>query len=1114
METFKPTAKSPEELAKEELAKKGTKQRRAEFKKSEAERDEGVSRLHRDEAKTSTEIKRFEDKLKRIKNEKERKAIYARLAKLVEDKKKLNKQIKSEKKDLGLSEEDAKTPEDLELRMKEIYQEGDENVTVEGLKEGSKGRVVDAGEYHAGKVGSGQFEYRKTPEKGTSAGTNEESRKIIEEMKALKKRAKELEAEGDYEGGEDADDKKDGDKKEEPHKSQMSEAYKEFKKSKEDEAIEKAMGKVSGKEAKTEEQERESLLKALEDAKNAYAMQDYKTNSTMQRIRKGLGMKSLATNPESLKDLEERRKDYEKTLADWKDFRVKEFKAKYEKMTPEEMAKQKPEMDKEMGLLVKEFNLDQYLDLCKARTDASHKSREGTIWGKQIEVFNMALDKYRKLGFKKQMLITAGLFAGGSVALLTGSAFLAGAVGVAGITRRLLGSSSLALATAGWQESGRRAIERRQSRKDVEKTTKEMNQIGDLEKRNNAFNGRLDYLLANSGPKYVREGEKSYSRKKWAVLVGGLAFLAPTVASYLMAGEIPPGGGGKGGVPGGKGGGTFEDALGEKWGTKPPSPSGGGGAMGGHFPFGEPKGGGAGPGTYEDALGEKWGAKPGGSGGSDMTQFEKDARAGAGARPGYEKGRMGGWDPEPIVKPNGPGISSEFGEGVAPSHGADVSPSGGSTGHEPFPGYETEADQGVRPKSYFEKLKEYYNQKPKPDLSQKAPDLQNQPWMTEPIGTPEGGGMNPDIPSNQSAAGAGKVPENPWNKIPGVETAGRGDSVWSMLDRQLQARYGEGFKNMDPAKKTFMIDYFKDRVAENPKEFGLKNIDTVMKDQKIDFSRLFGNKADVDALFSDVNNLDPEKIASITKNNKLILDWVNHNPGSRLTSERVEEILQGRSGGRGTGAGRFFEQGGTNPAAPIAEGFDFSQVDNELEGIQDIASRSNEILARNPNINQLNIVDAQSKLARLNDQLSYDRQSLNLGVENTPGVRGSGTSIRESMINRMASRDALAQQVQDYNDLQELKQLYTEKYRNVFKGVTQMIIQEEGSGKTYDEISSMPASQYIGEHSGGKFGGFYKDCEKIMGSAAARPRADEDIVSWAHRVSGRMLNARSGKIIN
>lgn len=46
------------------------------------------------------------------------------------------------------------------------------------------------------------------------------------------------------------------------------------------------------------------------------------------------------------------------------------------------------------------------------------------------------------------------------------------------------------------------------------------------------------------------------------------------------------------------------------------------------------------------------GGRPGGGG--DMTQFEKDARAGAGARQGFENGRMGGWDPEPIVKPAGP----------------------------------------------------------------------------------------------------------------------------------------------------------------------------------------------------------------------------------------------------------------------------------------------------------------------------------------------------------------------------------------------------------------------------------------------------------------------------
>jgi len=128
-------------------------------------------------------------------------------------------------------------------------------------------------------------------------------------------------------------------------------------------------------------------------------------------------------------------------------------------------------------------------------------------------------------------------------------------------------------------------------------------------------------------------------------------------------------------------------------------------------------------------------------------------------------------------------------------------------------------------------------------------------------------------------------------KISSIETAGKDDSIWRMAERQLEARYGEKFTALNEARKTYLIDAIKDKIAENPAKFGLEDIDTIKVGQKVDFASIFEDKAEIDKAFVRADVLTESQIKNIEHNNEILKNWLEAHPDQRLTSERVEEIL-------------------------------------------------------------------------------------------------------------------------------------------------------------------------------------------------------------------------------
>jgi hypothetical protein len=139
------------------------------------------------------------------------------------------------------------------------------------------------------------------------------------------------------------------------------------------------------------------------------------------------------------------------------------------------------------------------------------------------------------------------------------------------------------------------------------------------------------------------------------------------------------------------------------------------------------------------------------------------------------------------------------------------------------------------------------------------------------------GSVKGGLSSGAKEVGSGKgpisiTPEMPGAprvvpEISGAVTVNKGDSVWKILEKQLESRghFNDlaGSAEEIKAAKTYMIDALKDKVAANPKAFGIINPDLIKPGQKIDFSRLFEDQQKLDEIFNRAQNLSGSEVKNI-----------------------------------------------------------------------------------------------------------------------------------------------------------------------------------------------------------------------------------------------------------
>ena len=134
------------------------------------------------------------------------------------------------------------------------------------------------------------------------------------------------------------------------------------------------------------------------------------------------------------------------------------------------------------------------------------------------------------------------------------------------------------------------------------------------------------------------------------------------------------------------------------------------------------------------------------------------------------------------------------------------------------------------------------------------------PIITTPAAPPEI--SEAGVPANVPAAA---VEPDTWGQISGLEVAHKGDSVWKMLEKQMDSRLGDDFDSLDKAQKIYIIDALKDKIAADPEKFGLTDIDKIPVGQKIDFSDIFQDRTEVKDIVSKAVNLRPEQLENILK---------------------------------------------------------------------------------------------------------------------------------------------------------------------------------------------------------------------------------------------------------
>jgi hypothetical protein len=452
--------------------------------------------------------------------------------------------------------------------------------------------------------------------------------------------------------------------------------------------------------------------------------------------------------------------------------------------------------------------------------------------------------------------------------------------------------------------------------------------------------------------------------------------------------------------------------------------------------------------------------------------------------------------------------------------------------------------------------------------SNKIPETLQSPKITPEVKVPE-----KIIPTPPHETPSGKMPEKivpkpsvpqeaPSAKMPvtpegfkgsSVETAKRGDSVWRMVNRQLEARYGSKFSGLDPERKTFIIDHFKDRVSENPNNFGLKNADKIKIGQKIDFKNLFSNNSETDGVFDEAKNLKPEQLENISKNNKTILNWFKKHPGESLTSRKVESILNerpkpGRVGGAvehnqeaPKGGARALEENKgriRSPREHYTKGHNPVRITEELGKSQGIHPGRNPVsiteqlgkaegihprhIQINPESIDVNAhpgkfvahFDGQFKnVAELNNQLD----EIHGGDEKIESMSLDEIKSKISDINKNIVKGASEERIKELSGMKSAMEKFLSLRENfgtslvkIYSEMAKSLYGGDPSIKNLESLRGINAEDYFKKNADGNFQNMVNSIARVkgIGKNFIQPKAGEDMFGWTRRVFAKLLVAK------
>jgi len=227
-------------------------------------------------------------------------------------------------------------------------------------------------------------------------------------------------------------------------------------------------------------------------------------------------------------------------------------------------------------------------------------------------------------------------------------------------------------------------------------------------------------------------------------------------------------------------------------------------------------------------------------------------------------------------------------------------------------------------------------------------------------------------------------------EISGIEIAEKGDSTWAMLERQLEKRGCfdglEGTPEEIEAQKTYIIDSFKDKVAANPKAFGLIDVGTVQVNQKIDFSSLFEQESDVNNVLEQAKSLSPEALENIYHNNQELARILG-TPVEKISDEDLARVIKMGGGVEQMGPGikkelneRINEIIRENNAREEA-------INNSKSQLDELNHLRNEVI-KNEKLAKLALIEKQQAKREAEDLFKKAEEEMNEIIEKDKGLRG------------------------------------------------------------------------------------------------------------------------------
>jgi len=126
-----------------------------------------------------------------------------------------------------------------------------------------------------------------------------------------------------------------------------------------------------------------------------------------------------------------------------------------------------------------------------------------------------------------------------------------------------------------------------------------------------------------------------------------------------------------------------------------------------------------------------------------------------------------------------------------------------------------------------------------------------------------------------------------------VRAAGRGTNTWKMIAFSMNEWFGDRFGKLDSARQSWIIDRIKDEIEKNLKAFGIKDINLIRVGDKLNLTKILGDRVQVEQLFKEAGELSGEQVQSILEHQKTVREFLREHPGYKLRPGDIDRIIRG-----------------------------------------------------------------------------------------------------------------------------------------------------------------------------------------------------------------------------